>query len=362
MLRILADKISSSTFNLKLSHDLRLQNQICAEEGYVLAGRIIGEKGSYNSVEDCNGRMVTLQQGDILVGTLGRRDALHGYCGYVPSAIQVGDRLNVLNLGGVIGKCSGVNPDLGAPYEFEVLGAVQVFPDFNTRSGVAAHVTMHSLQNALPLQQCPVVPIVYVLGTCMNAGKTTVACRVIRSLASRGLKVAACKLTGVSLLRDTLNMQDYGAKRAISFMHAGIVSTGKDNALSGAQRLIAELSGGEYQVIVAELGDGILGNYGVQQILAESHLMQRCGVLILCANDPVGAWGAVQILREQYGLNVDLVSGPTTDNQVGIEYIRNKLKLPAINARTHGAALGEQVLEMLSARGIAAEEVSKYAA
>ncbi len=350
MLRVTADKIASATRNVALTADIRLEPQICAEEGYVIAGRIWGEKGTYNTIENCNGRMVSLHDGDILVGALGRRDALHGYCGFVPKQINVGDRLNVLNLGGVIGKCSGVNPELGAPFEFEVLGSVLVFPDFQSRSPQAAHVTMNKVTLSCAFDETTKLPVVYVLGTCMNSGKTSAACRIIRELDQAGLKVAACKLNGVSLLRDTLNMQDHGAKLAMSFMDAGVVTTSAENAVPAAESVIGALSQSDCQVIVAELGDGVLGRYGVAEILSTTALMQRAAVLVLCANDPVGAWGAVEILRDKFSLNVDVVSGPTTDNQVGIEFVSSELRLAAINARTDGKKLGTRVLEFLRER------------
>ena len=45
----------------------------------------------------------------------------------------------------------------------------------------------------------------------MNAGKTVAATELVRGLARSGVRVAAVKLTGVSLMRDTLSMLDAGA-------------------------------------------------------------------------------------------------------------------------------------------------------
>ena len=67
--------------------------------------------------------MVTLRAGDVLAGTLGTRRALRGYAGVVPSHIAVGDTIDVLNLGGILGKCTSANPEIGAPFKAEVLGA-----------------------------------------------------------------------------------------------------------------------------------------------------------------------------------------------------------------------------------------------
>jgi hypothetical protein len=348
MLRVHLDKIASATGNVELRRDIRLSDQVVAREGYIVAGRIRGEKTTYNQLEDVHGRMMTLHDGDIIAGVLGHRNALHGYSGFVPDSLRSGETLQLLNLGGVIGRCTSENPDVGHPFDIELLGSVLVFPDFENRNGVPAHIGMDAI--SADGSRLPQTPVVYVAGTCMNSGKTSAATKLIRELASAGLAVGACKLTGVALRRDTLQMLDYGARWAVSFTDAGIVSTTGDNAVAVARTLIAHLHQCGAQVIVAELGDGIMGDYGVWQILAERDLARLASAMVLCANDPVGAWGAQRVLRDEFGLTIDVVSGPTTDNAVGTRYIREELGVEAINARTNGRLLGEFIARRLAER------------
>ena len=107
----------------------------------MLAVRILEDKSTYNTVEDLTGRMVSLRAGDVLAGTLGTRRALRGYAGEVPSRIAVGDMIDVLNLGGILGRCTSANPEIGAPFKAEVLGAVLAFPELGDRIGRPAHIT-----------------------------------------------------------------------------------------------------------------------------------------------------------------------------------------------------------------------------
>lgn len=347
-MRLWVDKIASATRNVPLRRDIRVGSEVVAREGYVVAGRIRGEKTTYNQLEDLYGRMVTLHDGDVIAGVLGHRNALHGYSGFVPDAIRPGDTLQLLNLGGIIGRCTSQNPDVGRPFDVEVLGAVLVFPEFESRAGVPAHIGMNAI--TYDGNGVPNVPIVYVAGTCMSSGKTSAACRLIRQLAIRNVNVGACKLTGVSLRRDTLQMIDYGAKVAASFTDAGIATTRGGHTVPVARGIMQHLVREGADVIVAELGDGIMGEYGVQDILADKPLMAQCAALLMCANDPVGAWGARQVLTSDYGLEITLVSGPTTDNDVGVRYVREQLGLAAINARTHGRELGDFIAAKLEAR------------
>src|SRR3954469_23893731 len=122
--RVRLDRISSSTRNAALAPEVMVGHEIIAAEGFVLAVRVMQDKASYNTVEDVTGRMLSLRAGDVLAGTLGTRRALRGYAGEVPAHLAVGDTIKVLNLGGILGRCTSGNPEIGPPFKSEVLGAV----------------------------------------------------------------------------------------------------------------------------------------------------------------------------------------------------------------------------------------------
>jgi hypothetical protein len=344
--RIHLDKIASITRNLHLGRWVTLGPEILVEEGSVIAGRIIGEKTVYNTLEDVHGRMSVLHDGDLVVGALGHRNALHGYEGVLPKAVKPGDRLQMLNLGGVIGASVSSNPDVGPPFDVEVLGQVLLFQEFGSRVGQPATLQSGAVQGT---PGSPAVPVIFIAGTCMNSGKTHAACAIIRHLDRAGLKVGGAKLTGVSLLRDILAMKDYGAEAVLDFTDAGVACTGPETAAQTGRILLSELAAKGVDIIVAETGDGIMGDYGVQGVLADPDLRDCAIAYVLCANDPVGVAGGVAFLREQFGIAVDAVSGPATDNRVGVRFVAS-LNLPGINARNNPKALGELLLDKLRKR------------
>lgn len=344
-MKVRLNKIASATRNARLPREVTLSETVVAEEGSVIAVRALDRKAVYNEVEDEHGRMATVNEGDILAGVLGERRALHGYTGVVPDRVKAGDILHLLNLGGVIGLCTSANPDVGPPCRVEVLGQVLAFPKLGERVGTAATIRTNALPLASRLEGD--LPLVYISGTCMNAGKTFAACEIIRGLSRRGLKVGAAKLTGVSLRRDTLKMEDVGALRALSFTDAGIVSTRPETSLAVARGLLQALQepvhGVKLDCAVIELGDGIMGEYGVDEILRAEDLMAPAAAHVLCANDPVGAWGAALHFRESLKLPLAVISGPQTDNAVGRRFVEDKLGVRALNARTHGDQLAATV-------------------
>src|SRR5690606_26507073 len=186
MRSVVVDKIGSVTQALNLKHDLRISDEIPAEEGVVLVVQVLTNKSTYNTIELTSGRMAKVAKGDIVVGALGPRRALFGYSGNVPKSIKVGDVIQMLNIGGVLGVCTSVNPDRGQPFDCKVLGVVLQFPYLGERIGVPARVGSRKLDQNARLDARS-IPVVALAGTCMEAGKTAAACSIVARMRHRGL-------------------------------------------------------------------------------------------------------------------------------------------------------------------------------
>jgi hypothetical protein len=327
---IILDKIASSTARLALPREVEISPHIEAKEGNVLAVRALMEKSVYDRLELTTGRMAKINKGDVMAGTLGYRRALKGFVGTIPESIHVGDTIHVLNIGGVLGICIGKNPDVGSPLEVEVLGTVML-------DGSPANIAMNAIPPREDLPPCP--PLVVVAGTCMSAGKTAAASEIVKRFAQSGTRVAAAKLSGVAALRDTLDMEDHGAFATLSFLDCGLPSTAHVTDLAPyARAILAELASRNPDVIVLELGDGILGDYHVGSFFQHADLLAATKAVVMCANDLVAAWGAKKLM-EEWKIPITVVSGPVTDNQTGTDYISQELKLPAANAKSDGRTL-----------------------
>jgi hypothetical protein len=347
MRTVVVDKIASIAQACGLSHEVRIATQdIPCDEGVVLVVEILNNKSTYNTLELTSGRMAKVARGDVMVGALGHRQALFGYSGHIPDKVQAGDVLQVLNIGGVLGICDSVNPDKGKPFDCRVLGCVLQFPFLGERIGIPARVGHRKLDYAAPLDTHG-VPVVALAGTCMEAGKTAAACAIVSRMRHRGLAVHAFKATGVSLRRDILAMEDSGARRSMIFTDLGIVTTTAASGPALTRTMLTEMTQGRPDVVVFELGDGILGAYGVEAILREEDIRQSLTAVILSANDPVAAWGGVKLLRERFQIEPCAVTGPATDNAVGVKIIEEQMGVRAVNAMAAGAVLGDHIIESL---------------
>jgi hypothetical protein len=335
------DKIGSATSPLNLSRTVKIiERNGTPRAGDVVVVRVLTDNATYNMLELPIGRLAKVTPGDVIAGVLGRRRALKGFVGDVPVSVAAGDKLNLLNLGGVIGSCSGHHSSLDDAITLEVIGLVcNDNGEVSNISDVALPAREHLGETA---------PLVVIAGACMNSGKTYAATEIIQQATRAGLRVAAGKLSGIACLRDTLNMADHGAVTTASFLDCGLPSTvGTEDLAPVAKAIIAKLDEKSPDLIVIELGDGILGGYSVESVFEDKEFREAMAALVFCASDYVGAWGGIELFRRR-GIDVDLVAGSVTDSKMGEDYIQEHFGVPAANARRNGAKLFEIVQERVS--------------
>ena len=329
-----ADKIGSATSPLNLTRTVGavLENE-SPRVGDVVVVRALSESVTYGNLELPSGRLAKINIDDVLLGVLGKRRALKGFVGDVPDSIKAGDRLHLLNMGGVIGVCKGHYSALSDAIEVEVLG--MVCDDGENVLNIA--------DNALKPTDLleDIAPVIVVAGTCMNSGKTVAVTEIIRQACHVGLRVAAGKLSGIAALRDTFNMQDHGAVATASFLDCGLPSTvDAGNLAPMAKAILNRLNESKPDLILIELGDGIVGGYAVDSILQDPDIRKATGAFVFCASDYVGVVGGIEVLR-RLGIEINVIAGSVTDSQMGQDFVEKEFGIKAGNARRDGLRLFE---------------------
>ena len=330
------EKMGSSVSRLELPRRISVvDGRREVRVGDVIAVRALTESTTYGHLELPSGRLAKVNAGDVLLGALGKRRALKGFVGEMPASVAAGDRLHLLNMGGVIGLCQGHHSSFSDAIEVEVLGLAC------SDEGR----TINLDYRALPITDTlgPTAPVVVVAGTCMNSGKTVAATEIIKQASNAGIRVAGAKISGIACLRDTLHMQDNGAIATASFLDCGLPSTvDHDDLAAIAKTILNHLNTFDPELIVVELGDGIVGGYSVDEVLKDPEIRSAIGSFLFCASDYVGVMGGVAILKE-LGIAVNAIAGSVTDSQMGEDFITTKLGLQAGNARRDGKRLFELV-------------------
>ena len=300
--------------------------------------RALEEKRVYDQLELTSGRMAHVGKGDVLVGALGRRDALRGYVGRVPEKIRAGDTIHVLNLGGVLGEAIGENKDFGHPLRVEVLGmAVRERPGHQHRR--RGHPGAARRRARSP-------PLIVVSGSCMSSGKTAAACEIIARFTARGYVCAGLKLTGVAAPATPSTWSTTARSRPSPSWTAGsrarrasttwARSPAGSSGRSRPPRRTSTSSWSRWATASSALrrrddprGPGVPG-----PVPRPRPLRQRPGRRL----------GRVQWFRER-GLPLDVIAGPATDNQVGMAYIQQDLGPAAANARAEPDRFADLVEE-----------------
>ncbi|HEX8198521.1 MAG TPA: hypothetical protein VF571_20165 [Pyrinomonadaceae bacterium] len=330
------DKIGSAVSPLKLAKTVVVisENNL-PRAGNVVVVRALSESVTYGNLELPSGRLAKINRSDVLLGVLGKRRALKGFVGDVPESVKAGDKLHLLNMGGVIGICKGHHSSLSDAIEVEVLGIAC------DEIGTILNIADNALQPTDFLEKC--APIVVVAGTCMNSGKTVAATEIIKQAAHAGLRVAGAKMSGVACLRDTLNMQDHGAIATASFLDCGLPSTVDAGDLSPvAKAILNHLNSFEPDLIVVELGDGIVGGYAVDSVLQDAEIKAATSAFVFCASDYVGVIGGIAVLKN-IGIEIDVIAGSVTDSQMGEDFVQKQFGINAGNARRNGLRLFELI-------------------
>ncbi|HEY2203088.1 MAG TPA: DUF1611 domain-containing protein [Pseudonocardia sp.] len=288
--------------------------------------------GAHEYLEDPRGRRVRLYPGDVVVGALGNRYATDFYEGYVPGP---GDPVHLLTAGGLIGTVASAHTSKAEPTVLEVLGTL------DDAAGTA--LTTDSVAMPLAPEARPPLGTVVVLGSAMNAGKTTATSSIVRGLNLAGVRAGAGKVTGSGSGKDHWSYVDAGAATVTDFLDCGMASTfgyptGRlISAMSAIRnRLVAEGA----EAVVLEIADGILQDE-TRALAAE--LPGFADAVILAVGDALGAVAGTRSLAE-VGVSVRAVSGLVTASPLASRETAEATGLPVLNP----GALSAGALELLT--------------
>ena len=284
--------------------------------------------GQHEALEDRWGRRIKLYHGDLVVGAYGNRYATDFYEGYVPT----GPRTHLLTAGGVIGTVASSNTRVGEPTELEVIGSVA------DADGVP--LTLADLSRPVPPVATVRPPTVVVVGSSMNAGKTTTVAGIIRGWARGGLAVGAGKATGSGSGKDRWVYVDAGARSVVDFLDFGMPSTfgyPTDHLITTMSHIRDSLVAAGATHVVIEIADGVLQSQ-TRELL--SVLPTFADAVVLAVGDALGAIGAQGILAS-CGVEAQALSGLVTASPLAVREaeIATGLRVLTPEELSDGAAL-----------------------
>jgi Domain of unknown function (DUF1611_C) P-loop domain len=280
--------------------------------------------GQHKHVELTTGRRAPLAPGDQLVLVYGNRYATDQFEAIVPETIAP---CHLAAAGGIAAAVVSRHATVRPPTEITPSG---ILCDAN---GVALNLRRWAWPGVASSQARGVRQhLVLVVGSSMNAGKTTTCANLVKTLKACGLKTAALKLTGTGSGGDIWRYLDAGAFQAMDFGNVGLASTaGMDlrELEAAVSRLCAAVSP-EADIIVGEVADGVLQRE-TQHLLQSAWLRQRADSVVYAAGDPLSAAAGVQLLGD-WGLDVAAVSGLMCASPLAVREFRSFMNAPVIFA------------------------------
>ena len=285
--------------------------------GRIKAGDVVVFKvtcpGAFSEIECSTGKRVPIALGGVYIGVLGDSSSLSHFTSDLSLLSRCGaDGAHMISVAGMVSVATSQSRDLNEvsgfshPPKVTLLGSV-----LDAVSGAPLNTISAALESRLsPLGDGGSAhPIVLLVGTTTNVGKTTLAGELITAFAAQR-PCAAIKATGTGSLNDSTQHRRAGAYFATSFMEEGFPSTyflESADVVALFQRMLLSVppppspfrdprAGAIGPVIVAECGGDLIWA-GNPALFGCGDVMQAVRAIIVCADNAVAALGAVTMLR-----------------------------------------------------------------
>lgn len=278
----------------------------------------VARLGHHKHIEQPHGRRSHLHVGDEVIVAYADRYATDQFESHVPFDLG---RTQLVASGGIASEVRSKSRAVRAATDIVPLGLL------SDARGRPLNVADFALEWTSP--DVPRPRTVAVLGTSMNAGKTTTLRYILHGLAKVGARPGATKVTGTGSGNDYWVMLDAGAHRMLDFTDAGLASTFRQPipVLEDAiVQLVANLSAAGCGLNLVEIADGVFQREN-QRLLVSPAVHELVDVVVLAASDAMGAAQGVRSLTE-YGFDVVAISGTLTRSPLAAREAQEALGLP----------------------------------
>ena len=262
--------------------------------------------GNHKALELTTGRRSAMHPGDEILIAYGNRYAPDQYEAILPTELG---NCDLVAAGGIASQALSWSTQIKAPTRIQPIGLVC------DAEGEVVNLSRYAVPHQ-PLSHAP--KIITVVGSSMNAGKTTTIASMVRGLSQQGYRVGAIKITGTGAGGDLWKMRDAGAIDAVDFTDAGMSTTFKAPLtllFDATDRLISHLAAQQCDVIVMEIADGIYQQES--SALIQSTFMQNLiSAYLFAADGSTGAAAGVEWLQ-RFGIVLG-ISGKVTASPLAI--------------------------------------------
>ena len=277
--------------------------------------------GHHRRIESPEGRRGQLYVGDEVLLCFGARYASDQFEAVVPNRLEP---CHMVAAGGIAALCVNRHDSTRPATQITPIGLVA------DTEGRVLNLKDYALSGARPLSGRPYT--MTVVGTSMNAGKTTTIAGMVRGLTSNGLKVAVGKVTGTGAGGDRWAYVDAGASEVLDFTDFGYASTYKvpsDELTALLSAMMSSLAEDRPDVIILELADGLFFSE-TADLVETPAFAEMVDDVVVAASDAMGAEAGVRRLAANEMVPIAL-AGRMTSSPLAVREAARVLDTPIVS-------------------------------
>lgn len=282
-------KIATVLRNVNISETTGIIQNETPKLGDIVLAKVtsVGDK---DSLQNQDGRSIELHEGDKILVAYGNRYAVEEYKALIPDDLR---ECHLVSAGGVASLITEQHKGMNDPTTIKPIGLLK------NSDGKVMNLKDYAM-NALEIDQKSKPITIAILGTGMDAGKTTAASDLVKGMTRAGEKVGFGKMTGTGLSSDIHKPQDAGAIAVCDFVDMGYPSTYK----AGTKEIIDILKGLSTNlalrgttVNIIEIADGVFQSDN-QELLKSDGFKSRIDGVLLAADTGLSAKAAIEELHK----------------------------------------------------------------
>ena len=277
--------------------------------------------GHHRRIESPEGRRGQLYVGDEVLLCYGARYASDQFEALVPKRLEP---CHMVAAGGIAALCVNRHGSTKPATQITPIGLVA------DAEGRVLNLKNYALSGARPVAVRPYT--MTVVGTSMNAGKTTTIAGMVRGLTSNGLKVAVGKVTGTGAGGDRWAYVDAGASEVLDFTDFGYASTYQvpaEELTALLPAMVRTLAEDRPDVIILELADGLF--FPETAELVETPVFaELVDDVVVAASDAMGAEAGVRRLAANNMTPIAL-AGRMTSSPLSVREAARVLETPIVS-------------------------------
>ncbi|PCJ99119.1 MAG: DUF1611 domain-containing protein [Zetaproteobacteria bacterium] len=282
-------KVPTVLRNVTLSDMTGIIQNKTPELGDIVLAKVtsVGDK---NILQTREGRPVELHVGDNILAAYANRYAVEEYESLIPDDLQ---ECHLVSAGGVASRIVKQNKVMGSLTTIKPVGILK------GANGQAMNIR-HYAMNPWEIDQRSRPITIAILGTGMDAGKTTAASDLVKGMTRAGEKVGFGKMTGTGLSSDIHKPQDAGAIAVCDFVDMGYPSTykaGTQEIINILKGLTTSLSLRGTTVNIIEMADGVFQSDN-QALLQSDDFKSKIDGVLLAADTGLSAKAAIEELHK----------------------------------------------------------------